>query len=286
IIIAIILLLTYQTSLQAGTTPTLENTTKLYVATFNRAPDAGGLDYWANDAGLDLEGIAKSFFDQPETKEAYPADSSNTDFVEAVYQNLFNRASEAAGLEYWVAELDSGRIAKSTFILAVINGAQDTEEFGNDATILTHKTTVGLSFSYAGFNDTTDAREIMLEVTDDEGTVTAALEGYGIEVLPTARELLVGKTYYDAWVSDGVEGYAKLAFSETEITEDYYTDNIQQESSLSSYEILEHSIILIDDDGQSSCDVSGNDTAIQFTCKNDNGGMVYWLFGVLWKMLE
>jgi len=199
--------------------------------------------------------------------------------VEAVYQNLFNRASEAAGSVYWVGELDSGRIAKSTFILAVISGAKDTEEFGNDATILTNKTTVGLSFSHAGFNDTTDAREIMLEVTDDEGTVTAALEGYGIEVLPMARELLVGKTYYDAWVSDGVEGYAKLAFSETEITEDYYTDNIQQESSLSSYEILEHSVILIDEDVQSFCDVSGNDTAIQFSYNNDsseNYKMVFW----------
>jgi hypothetical protein len=164
----------FQSSLQAGTEPTLGNTTKLYVATFNRAPDAGGLSYWANDAGLDLEGIAKSFFDQDETKEAYPTNSSNTDFVEAVYQNLFNRASEQAGLDYWVAELDSGRITKSTFILAVINGAQDTEEFGNDATILANKTTVGLAFSSAGIEDTTEAKAIMENITSNIQTVEHA----------------------------------------------------------------------------------------------------------------
>ena len=53
--------------------------------------------------------------------------------------NLFNRESEQAGLDYWVGELNSGRIAKSVFIQAVINGAQDTKEFGNDATILANK---------------------------------------------------------------------------------------------------------------------------------------------------
>lgn len=181
IIMSTLMLFAFQSSLQAGTTPTLENTTKLYVATFNRAPDAGGLNYWANDAGLALEGIAQSFFDQPETKEAYPADSNNVDFVEAVYQNLFNRAAEVDGLVYWVGELDSGRIAKSTFILAVINGAQDTEEFGNDATILKNKTTVGLAFANAGLNDVTSAKEIMLGVTDIESTITSALNDYNID---------------------------------------------------------------------------------------------------------
>lgn len=173
-----------------ATIPTQENVTKLYVATFNRAPDAGGLNYWVNDAGLQLEQIAQSFFDQSETQEAYPPSSSNRDFVEAVYQNLFNRASESDGLAYWVAELDSGRIEKSVFIQAVINGAQNTEEYGNDATILTNKTTVGLAFADEGLNDTTDAKEIMLGVTDNESTVTATLDRYGI-YLPYSDRVII-----------------------------------------------------------------------------------------------
>ena len=180
-----------QSSLYAGTAPTQENVTKLYVATFNRAPDAAGLNYWVTGAGLDLEGIAQSFFDQPETQEVYPSGSTTANFVEAVYSNLFNRASDQAGLDYWIGELDSGRLTRSVFIQAAINGAQDTEEFGNDAMILMNKTTVGLAFANAGLNDTTDARDIMLGVTDGEGTVTAALLSY--EILET---LLAGNTLY------------------------------------------------------------------------------------------
>lgn len=185
-----------------ATAPTKENVTKLYVATFNRAPDAGGLNYWTYNAGLELEGIAQSFFDQPETQEAYPPNSSNVNFVEAVYLNLFNRPSDQAGLEYWVAELDSGRVAKSVFIQAVINGAQD-----NDAAILTNKTTVGLAFADAGLNDTTDAREIMLSVTDDVNTVTIALESYGISAALSAtftydNGYLVNTTGDDVIITD------------------------------------------------------------------------------------
>jgi hypothetical protein len=180
IIIGILMMFVIQSSLYA-TVPTQENVTKLYVATFNRAPDTGGLDYWVRSSGLDLEGISKSFFEQPETQEVYPSDSTTTDFVDAVYSNLFNRVSDQEGLNYWVGELDSGRIAKSVFILAVINGAQNTEEFGNDATILSNKTIVGLAFANAGLNDLADAAEIMLGVTDDESTVTDALLSYSIE---------------------------------------------------------------------------------------------------------
>ena len=43
--------------------PTQEEVAKLYVATFNRAPDKAGLDYWTTTSGLKLSGIASSFFD-------------------------------------------------------------------------------------------------------------------------------------------------------------------------------------------------------------------------------
>ncbi len=50
-----------------ATEPTCESVTKLYIATFNRAPDASGLCYWLN-SGFSIEEIAESFFDQPETQ--------------------------------------------------------------------------------------------------------------------------------------------------------------------------------------------------------------------------
>ncbi|MBT5826497.1 MAG: DUF4214 domain-containing protein [Gammaproteobacteria bacterium] len=170
--------LAYQDGLKdwLDATKTKENVTRLYVATFNRAPDAEGLDYWLNESGLQLERISQSFFDQPETQELYPPETSAYDFVWSVYDNLFNREPDPEGLAYWEEELQSGSIPKSTFILAVINGAQNTQEYGNDATILENKTIVGLAFADAGLNDVTEATEIMSGITDDYATVIAALE--------------------------------------------------------------------------------------------------------------
>jgi len=160
-------------SAYAGTVATQENVAKLYVATFNRAPDSAGLDYWLNDSGLDLEEIASSFFNQPETLSTYDG-LDNEAFVKAVYENLFNRTAEQAGIDYWVGELDAGRVAKAVFILAVINGAQDSED-SQDATILTNKTTVGIAFADAGLNDGDQAKSILADITADTSTVTSAL---------------------------------------------------------------------------------------------------------------
>jgi len=165
----------FSTLLQAEM-PTYENVTRLYVATFNRAPDAAGLEYWVKQSNLQLEQIAQSFFDQPETQAHYPQGTAAHDFVKAVYNNLFNRDPDSRGWSYWEMQLANGSVPKPVFILAVINGAQDTAEFGLDRTILQNKKEVGLYFTFYGYNDVDFARTIMVQVTEDAQTVTAAKE--------------------------------------------------------------------------------------------------------------
>jgi len=178
-------LLLIATSLSA-TTPTQENVTKLYVATFNRAPDTAGLDYWVN-SGLELEDIASSFFDQEETKTLYPSGTSNRDFISSVYINLFNRFPDTAGWDYWENQLNAGSITKNRFIEAVINGAQD-DATSNDATILSNKATVGLKFANAGLNDALQAKDVMSIVSDNVATIASAestillASGYQVKV--------------------------------------------------------------------------------------------------------
>jgi hypothetical protein len=154
--------------------PTHDNVTRLYVATFNRAPDAAGLEYWVNRSNLQLEQIAQSFFDQPETQERYPSGTSDHDFVKAVYNNLFNRDPDSGGWQYWEGELQSRRVPKPVFILAVINGAQDTEKYGFDRTILKNKKEVGLYFVQSGLNNVEWAKEVMAEVTAETQSVADA----------------------------------------------------------------------------------------------------------------
>lgn len=140
-----------------ATTPTYENVTRLYVATFDRTPDVVGLKYWVNDSGLSLEDIARSFFNQPETKAKYYPDGTIYlhDFVDEIYVNLFDRAPDSVGKEWWVDYIMAGGFERvSVFILAVINGAQ-----GNDATILANKT----QYAYDAIKDQ----------LDDEGNIGA-----------------------------------------------------------------------------------------------------------------
>ena len=118
--------------------PTQDEVAEIYVATFNRAPDAAGLDYWVNTSGLTLSKIAQSFFDQPETLALYPNGISNRDFINSVYINLFNRSPDYEGWNYWESELNSGAYSKNLFIQAVINGAQDTDT-SLDKTVLSNK---------------------------------------------------------------------------------------------------------------------------------------------------
>jgi hypothetical protein len=148
---------------------TTDSITKLYVATFDRAPEKSGIDYWLNSSGLDLEEIATSFFEQQETKEKYPNGYGDINFINAVYSNLFKRTSDSVGAEYWLEQLNSGNISNSLFILAVINGA-----VGDDATILENKTVVGLEFMRSSSNNIKQAYAVMQDITKDKQSVLDA----------------------------------------------------------------------------------------------------------------
>jgi len=158
-----------------ATAPTKDTVAKLYIATFDRAPDSAGLNYWLYDSGLNLEGIANSFFDQDETEALYGDVTDINVFIVAIYYNLFQRSADSDGQEYWEEELMSGSIAPSLFILAVMNGAQ-----GDDATILENKTDVGLAFADEGLSDVADAKEIMSGVDATEQSKTDALNKFGL----------------------------------------------------------------------------------------------------------
>ena len=150
--------------------PSKEEVTKLYVATFKRAPDSAGLDYWVKNSGLKLSQIAKSFFDQNETKEQYPEDVTNSSFINSIYNNLFNRESDIEGLEYWVEELDSENIKREHFILAIINGAKDDDDI-----ILENKKIVGLKFANGKLEELEQSKQVMQDINS---TYDSVLKSY------------------------------------------------------------------------------------------------------------
>lgn len=158
----------------------------LYVGYFNRAPDPAGLQYWIDqvEAGRDTNTIAADFAASPEAKALYPFlttpdVSSPTSFITSVYQNLFNRAPDAAGLAFWEGQLSAGTVSAADMIDAIIKGATTAP----DSTIMNNKVEVGLDFATdagnsAGFtyNDeaASAATNAISGVTDDAATVAAA----------------------------------------------------------------------------------------------------------------
>ena len=161
----------------ALTTSQSDSLVELYIASFNRAPDAIGLNYWGGRFydGMTLPEIAKSFFVQPETVAAYPPSMATRTFVTTVYNNVLSRAPDTDGLNYWVREIDTGSFTKDVFLLAIINGAKASTGSAIDRETLANKVTVGEYFAFdKGINNTTWGIDVMDSVTSVASTVTAA----------------------------------------------------------------------------------------------------------------
>lgn len=150
--------------------------TKLYIATFNRAPDSLGLNYWAGKIENDnwtIEMVAQSFFDQPETQTLYSSGSATRSFVESVYNNVLQRDADTDGLNYWVNNIDSGTLGRHELIVAMIN-AVNAGSSAEDLALLSNRANVGAAFADAGLDNVTLAREVLVGVTGDQGTIDQA----------------------------------------------------------------------------------------------------------------
>jgi len=134
---------------------------ELYIAYFNRAPDALGLNFWGSAFanGTTLQEMATLFIDQDETRATYPTSLNNADFATAVYNNVLGRIPDQAGFDFWVDVLDSGARGRDQFILSVLEGVQDGSP---DRGYLNSKIDVGAYFAvHKGMSDVSNASAAM-----------------------------------------------------------------------------------------------------------------------------
>jgi hypothetical protein len=102
-----------------------------FYTAFGRAPDAAGLAGWvaAHAAGLSLAAIAGDFLSSPEGQGIYGAvpalnTSTQTAFVDRLYQNVLGRAAEPAGQQAWVAQLADGGMTPAQELVAITGSAE------------------------------------------------------------------------------------------------------------------------------------------------------------------
>jgi hypothetical protein len=79
----------------------------VYRAVLQRAPDLGGIEYFAH-AGASAAGLARALAGSPEWAAAGNDQLSDTALVQMTYLKVFGRAADDAGLAFWVAQLGGG----------------------------------------------------------------------------------------------------------------------------------------------------------------------------------
>jgi alpha-tubulin suppressor-like RCC1 family protein len=126
--------------------------TEIYIATLGYAPDDEGMRYWIDNlqnGGWTPTAVAQSFFDQPLVQALYPSTAGYEALIEALYQNLFGRAADAEGRDYWLGELNTGRVSRDQMIIALIEGGWSNPEAMDDMARFGNRVQVGLAFAAA-----------------------------------------------------------------------------------------------------------------------------------------
>lgn len=157
-----------------------------YVTFFSRPADKGGLNYWSDYAGS-IADLYATFAQSSEYTAAFAnLDSANK--VAVVYQNLFGRTADQAGLEYWTLKLDKQQVTVANLALALTNGAQ-----GTDATTVSNRVAAATAFttaldttakvlSYSGAAANASAKTWLATVVDTAASLTAATSGVATAV--------------------------------------------------------------------------------------------------------
>jgi hypothetical protein len=110
---------------------------KLYVAYFSRPADPAGLAFWANQLQTNPNGyqnIAQAFSTSAEYKAEYGG-QTNRAVVAEVYENLFGRPGENAGIDYWTNALNNGTLNIGNVVTGIAAGAQGSDRIAFNAKV-------------------------------------------------------------------------------------------------------------------------------------------------------
>ena len=98
---------------------------RVYQAIMQRSPDLAGLNHHRSmlSSGGHRQSVVDVFVDSPEFQSLYGS-LSNREFVSLIYQNVFGRAADEAGLDYWAGQLNSNLFTTKTLMLHFIESAE------------------------------------------------------------------------------------------------------------------------------------------------------------------
>ena len=104
----------------------VQSLARLYYGAFQRVPDVQGLQFWMNllRTGATLDQVASQFVNSSEFALRYGKPVDPGSVVDTLYQNIMQRAPDAAGRAYWVDILNHGTGAG-----VLLNGLAQSAEY-------------------------------------------------------------------------------------------------------------------------------------------------------------
>jgi hypothetical protein len=179
-----------------------------YAAFFGRGADAAGFEFWLGEftAGRPQQGaanlianIASAFAMSDEARGLYPflanpGEASDGDiraFLDTVYDNLFHRSSDSAGLGYWTSQIRQA-LASGEFVGAVLVDILSGTQAGADMAALMGKVAVGLEFVHQQ-----QAHRTPWNGASDQAAAAALLDA----VTSDPQSVLIGISQVDAFVA-------------------------------------------------------------------------------------
>ncbi|ROZ77439.1 DUF4214 domain-containing protein [Ramlibacter sp. WS9] len=130
---------------------------ELYVAFFNRVPEADGLAYWIEQSrvGVSINQIADAFYAaalQYPSQTGYSSGMSHTAFVNTIYRNVLGRedGGDAEGVAYWSNALANGSQTRGALVTKMLDSAhtfKGNATWGWVADLLDNKAAVAQRFA-------------------------------------------------------------------------------------------------------------------------------------------
>ena len=164
-----------------------------YLAYFGRPIDPNGVAAFVNSTEAEVE---NAFWASPESQALYGS-SFGLQQINMVYNMLFGRDAEPAGLAYWANQILIGNLTPAGAAIGILKGAQ-----GNDVTAVNNKLAASAVFTagldttaeilgYAGDAAAAVARDFLASITMTPATqaqVDAAIAAaLPLATLPAAR---------------------------------------------------------------------------------------------------
>lgn len=111
--------------------------TRLYRAYFLRIPDPSGLDYWATSRrnGRTLASISQQFSRSSEFSRRY-GQLTNAQFIDKIYDNVFDRPPDPSGRAFYLARLNDGRWSRGEVVLQFSESSEHERKMRATVTVV------------------------------------------------------------------------------------------------------------------------------------------------------